>query len=370
MRVWQNDARDHRVERFLAYHNGGAGIFHGAYDNRYKYVDCVLVSNADAGIRLLALRRPDHDEQVATPPPCAAHAIDARLPEERLGFWNVVIDQSGHGSAPDFDHAVVTGERNADAQAALFDGCAFQGYKQAAFAIEHTRPDPSLDNLRPDRIDVVQCTFEREPWFHIHPQIHPDSVIRIQDVGSSTIEVRRHDARVLTPPATGRRPQWRWPGAAEEVSPLVWESCPPFYDHDPLTVVDRPCPSDLSLPPLALRSEREPEQIDLARVEHQARQIKQAYPEIYDYLVRRDEATTELVRQIVRAIPSPGALNEIQIPFIDVVIEIARPADECPICQEEDDRWYLLSPEWRAKLCDLCRSGIYLRGTGIGSLAE
>jgi hypothetical protein len=53
--VWQNNSLPHVVKRFTAYHNGGAGISHGAYGNGYRYEDCVLWGNARGAIILHAL---------------------------------------------------------------------------------------------------------------------------------------------------------------------------------------------------------------------------------------------------------------------------------------------------------------------------
>jgi G8 domain-containing protein len=52
--VWQNTDRVHVIDRFVAYHNGNAGIEHGAYLNAYVYRDVTLVGNAEAGVQLHA----------------------------------------------------------------------------------------------------------------------------------------------------------------------------------------------------------------------------------------------------------------------------------------------------------------------------
>lgn len=46
--VWQNDSNEHVVERFTAWRNGGSGINHGAYLNRYSYSEIALLENATA----------------------------------------------------------------------------------------------------------------------------------------------------------------------------------------------------------------------------------------------------------------------------------------------------------------------------------
>ena len=48
--VWQNDNNPHVVDRFTAYHNGKAGIEHGAYSNPYHYRDSLLVANGESNL--------------------------------------------------------------------------------------------------------------------------------------------------------------------------------------------------------------------------------------------------------------------------------------------------------------------------------
>lgn len=52
--IWQNTDRHHVIERFVAFHNGRAGIEHGAYLNSYVYRNVDLVGNSLAGVILHA----------------------------------------------------------------------------------------------------------------------------------------------------------------------------------------------------------------------------------------------------------------------------------------------------------------------------
>ncbi|HSO49654.1 MAG TPA: hypothetical protein VLS86_03840, partial [Acidimicrobiia bacterium] len=52
--VWQNSDRRHVIDRFVAFHNGQAGIEHGAYLNSYVYRNVELVGNSLAGVLLHA----------------------------------------------------------------------------------------------------------------------------------------------------------------------------------------------------------------------------------------------------------------------------------------------------------------------------
>lgn len=45
--VWQNGSEIHTITRFTAFHNGGAGVSHGAYGNNYVYEDLDLRGNGE-----------------------------------------------------------------------------------------------------------------------------------------------------------------------------------------------------------------------------------------------------------------------------------------------------------------------------------
>jgi hypothetical protein len=110
--------------------------------------------------------------------------------------------------------------------------------------------------------------------------------------------------------------------------------------------------------------------IDLARLREQAMQMQTQMPELFAYLSQRDEATASMVQTIAHSIPHPDDLPQIEIPFIDAVIELSQAKKRCPICDPPDpDELWVLSPKVRAKLCHYCLNGIYLRGTGVEGLA-
>ena len=110
------------------------------------------------------------------------------------------------------------------------------------------------------------------------------------------------------------------------------------------------------------------EKIDIRKIKEQALRVQKEYPDLFDYLLHRDKATSELLREVMNAIPNPDDLPKIRIPFIDFVVELFQPEIKCPICDDEDSLW--LTPKLRATLCDICKNGVYLRGTGIESLVN
>jgi hypothetical protein len=62
--VWGNTKSLNVITRLTAYHNGGAGISHGAYSNPYQWVDCVLHRNG-RGLELHALSRADSPDRLS-----------------------------------------------------------------------------------------------------------------------------------------------------------------------------------------------------------------------------------------------------------------------------------------------------------------
>lgn len=100
--TWQNDSGFHPIDRFVAYHNDGSGIDHGAYVNRYRYRDLVLQGNGEHAIQSHATGRGDTVE-------FALAATDGTLliPRHTLDgdpvlyrscrFTGVVVDQRRDG---------------------------------------------------------------------------------------------------------------------------------------------------------------------------------------------------------------------------------------------------------------------------------
>jgi hypothetical protein len=169
--VWQNSAGSHVVDGFVGYHNGKAGIEHGAYHNRYQYRNATLYGNGEAAVILHA---------VAGPPP------------PRQAFIGLRCD-----GAERSDYLVVTGE-NHPLPASVptdFRGCSFRGARKAAFGLL------SDGSENPDWLDVVDCSFEGNE-FWLSSGIHPESAVRVQDAAHGSLELRRADQ------AGSTKPQW------------------------------------------------------------------------------------------------------------------------------------------------------------------
>ena len=88
--VWQNGGDKHVVSNFVSYHNGSAGIDHGAYGNSYSYKQAYLYGNGDT-------------------------AIDIKAdPFPTRSFENIIMDGGGVGA-----HAVMGWDHNQDVLSAV-----------------------------------------------------------------------------------------------------------------------------------------------------------------------------------------------------------------------------------------------------------
>jgi hypothetical protein len=143
--VWQNVREPHRIRGFTAYHNGIAGIIHGAYSNSYHFRDLDL-RDQDTAIDLIAAGRTD------------LHG--------RSQSW---IDVEGGG-------LLVSAHNLPGETPVLFLRCAFPGGV--------TMNDADGD---PGAIDFVECGLEPDA-FRIE-SLNPASVIRVQRAEGSAFEL-------------------------------------------------------------------------------------------------------------------------------------------------------------------------------------
>ncbi len=148
--VWQNVTEPHRIARFTAYHNGAAGIIHGAYVNAYHYRDLDL-RDQPIGIQLVAAGRPD---------------VDGRSQSwtNVNGGTLVVESHNLPGTAP-----------------VLFRTCSF--------------PTVTLDDGQgdPGAIDFVECGLE--PASFTVTSLNPNTVVRVQRPDRSAFELTASGVR-------------------------------------------------------------------------------------------------------------------------------------------------------------------------------
>jgi hypothetical protein len=164
--TWQNTGKLHVITRYTAYHNGGAGISHGAYNNRYTYRDSTLYGNAGGAL--------------------IVHADSWGGPESPLQFLNLRC----HG-ANQSEYLVTAPRHHGDNELPppRFVASAFTGATKAAFAWLYDGSDgPSTDEI----VDIVNCTFKGNE-FLLGPKIGEGSRIRVQDKVHGSIILRRAD---------------------------------------------------------------------------------------------------------------------------------------------------------------------------------
>ncbi len=117
--VWQNATGGHNVDRFTAYHNGSAGIEHGAYTNAYHYRDTVLYANKAAAVIL-------HAAALDQPP--------------ALSFEKPYVDGGGITS-----NAVLLAKPiNVDQPPTLWCGASVLGLKGLPFLVGYTGADATI----------------------------------------------------------------------------------------------------------------------------------------------------------------------------------------------------------------------------------
>jgi hypothetical protein len=164
--TWQNTGKLHVITSFTAYHNAGAGISHGAYNNRYTYRDSTLFGNRGGAL--------------------IVHADSWGGPDTPLQFLNLAC----HGASQ--SEYLVTAPRHHGANEfppPRFVASTFTGATKAAFAWLYDGNDgPSTNEI----VDIVNCSFKGNP-FLLGPKIGADSRIRVQDKVHGSIILRRAD---------------------------------------------------------------------------------------------------------------------------------------------------------------------------------
>jgi len=157
--VWVNSHLAHIVNRFVGFHNGRAGINHGAYGNGFLYRDSSLYGNRRSSIELRA----------------------RSSGKRQLRFINLRCDGAGLS-----EHAITTNRHLGGSGPVLFQDCDFRGFERSAFGF-------TLDRTRePDRIDILNCAFSGNE-FWVYDSAHIDSLIRFQS-GGEALALRHPDS--------------------------------------------------------------------------------------------------------------------------------------------------------------------------------
>ncbi|WP_035860782.1 hypothetical protein [Kitasatospora cheerisanensis] len=149
--VWLNAEHHHTVTGFVAYHNGGWGIEHGAYLNDFDYTASVLYGNAAGGIAVHALGR-----------------------DKGTVFDGLLIDAAGHS-----DYAVATLKHQLDGEQVTLSRSRLTGYRKAGVAFRATADG------KPDDIAVLDCEFGDGPELWLDPDAPAPKQILFRKAGQS-----------------------------------------------------------------------------------------------------------------------------------------------------------------------------------------
>jgi hypothetical protein len=197
--AWQNGDADYHdvppLEDFVAYHNGGAGIEHGAYINDFRYLGGVLYGNLGGGVLL--------------------HAVGTGRGSSFERLW---IDGAGRAK---FGFATV--RHTLPGQSVVVAGCTFRRHTKAGVAL-------LAEEGEPDRLTVLDCEFQgNELWIgsdlpegsELLLRTRKGEQLRVLAGGSGGGGVRKWNASTAPTEVKGAsrkagRPEFRLPKLAME----------------------------------------------------------------------------------------------------------------------------------------------------------
>lgn len=167
---WQNTSSVHVLAGFSSYHNGDAGVDHGAYNNRYQFQNATLYGNLRTALEL--------------------RAVSQRNAGPQLRFDRVVFD--GAGISPvlvrSFDHRF-----DGTQFPTVFSNSTFQGAPLAfRFGAKPT----------PDALDVVDSTISTPTDVSFDPGSPETNVVRLLPTGDQGWEIRPSGRTPIGPPSS------------------------------------------------------------------------------------------------------------------------------------------------------------------------
>jgi G8 domain-containing protein len=168
--VWQVTANVHTITRFVGYHNGFAGVFHGAYGNPYRYQDLLLYGNKAVQFFSWAISAGDY---------------------ARLLFENVVCDAAGLSDYSMILAGRMTGPDGYFSKVGLVRNCSFIGHKKAAVKLTWDFHDVNASKAAA-LWELVDCTYEGTE-FWVTDDVHPSTRLYVQDAVHGSITLARSD---------------------------------------------------------------------------------------------------------------------------------------------------------------------------------
>ncbi len=146
--TWQNVQMNHVVDQYTAYNNF-YGIFHGAYINAYRYVNCTLFNN-----------------------PLIIHAASSN--EARLRFENITVDAGGGDYA-----VIIEGNSEVGMVPILIRNLKAINYRLASVLDSSGQTKHSADIIQSD-VKVIMAKTA-----------NPDEVVRVQPSSGVTMQYTR-----------------------------------------------------------------------------------------------------------------------------------------------------------------------------------
>lgn len=171
MFTWQNSRNLHVIEDFVCYHNGTAGINHGAYLTSYLYRNGYLFRNGHSALEL-------HSNSYA------------EAPQRFVGLRCE--------AAPGTEHAVRVVKHTLEpGRPSEFVGCTFNGQSRSAIGFVYDLRNGATTR---ELFDVIHCQSS-SPLLWFRDDTHRDSLVRVQSEDEVVV------ARPITSSGTPR-PEW------------------------------------------------------------------------------------------------------------------------------------------------------------------
>jgi hypothetical protein len=217
--IWQNNGNNHVVERFTAYHNGGAGVRWGAYTNRYHFIDNVLYGNAEGQFVALGLGGGGQEHQYD-----GFELVGSTL--DAANQSDYALRLPGRSIAEPLPPHLTPG--------GILQGNTFAGYRKAAVNLtaEEQNDSPYVNNWT--LVDNTWKDPDQSKDFLLTSSpgsgMPAGTVLRVQDRRHGRVELRRADQRPGTVNDAWRASVVKLGGLGDLLPPLVSLTSPGFGD--------------------------------------------------------------------------------------------------------------------------------------------
>ena len=170
--AWQNDVEPHVIADYLAYHNGEAGIDHGAYANGYHYENSVLYGNGEMALHLKAVSPGPNEETGVL---------------VNLRFDNMLFDGGGQG--PDL---ILSDDHNAD-------GTGYATFIRNSIFRNATNAVHFREGERGDWLDIELCTITTTFDVKFDANARTDNRVRLQSNATQAFNITKTGRTAISP---------------------------------------------------------------------------------------------------------------------------------------------------------------------------